>query len=86
MVYQNRAPMDFDDVEDTEPDQVLTLTASELDGGEIILEYVKFQNVSNLVIFVPENVEKGEVTEMSSLSFFGCPYHKTDMAALKKVG
>ena len=42
MVYQNRAPMDFDDVEDTEPDQVLTLTASELDGGEIILEYVKF--------------------------------------------
>jgi hypothetical protein len=78
--------MDFDDVESVQEDQELVLSSDELAGAEIILDFVKYQNVTNLTIFVDENLEGSDFTEILSLDLHGCPVMKTDMSAFKKVG
>ena len=84
-LFINRAPLSFDDVEAIDPTEELEIQEGELEG-DLILSYVKYQNVSNLTIFVEDNREGGDVTEMSQLEFFGAPLHETNMSELKKVG
>ena len=85
-IYINRAPLDFDDTETVEADQGLELTDSELQGEETILDYVKYQAVNSLTIFVPENRGGGEVSEIASLQIYGTPLNTANMKDLKKVG
>ncbi len=85
-LYINRAPLDFDDTENVEADQGLELTDEELNGGETILDFVKYQSVSSLTIFIPENRSGGEVTELAQLEIYGTPINTANMKELKKVG
>jgi hypothetical protein len=84
-MYINRAPMSFSDMESIDPVEELEIQEGELQG-DIILNYVKYQNVSNLTIFVENNRDGGDVTEMSKLEIHGSPLLDCDMSKLKKVG
>lgn len=50
-LYANRQNMDFDDAESVQETQTLEVKDSDLDGNSIInLRFVKFQNVSSVVV------------------------------------
>lgn len=77
--------MGFDDVEAIDPIEELEIQEGELQG-DIILSFVKYQNVSNLTIFIENNREGGDVTEMSKLEIYGSSIFASDMKNLKKTG
>jgi hypothetical protein len=59
-------------------------------GQEMPVKFVKFQNVSNITIFVPGSA-KGDTddtdipTKISLLQFIGCPAAKCDMKDFKAI-
>ena len=61
------------------------LKPSQLDGSPIPLRFVKFQNVKNLVIFVKDNQEGGEVTQIDYLAIIGQTIDTTNMSEFKRV-
>lgn len=78
--------LDFDKADSMEPVQILQLTEKDLTGKEAIpLRYVKFQNVSNLQLFVKDNQKGTETTVIHYLSFIGSPVSTTNMSEFKRV-
>ena len=57
-----------------------------MDGKEIPLKYVKFQDVQNIQFFVKDNQTGDEVTRIDHLEIFGTPKQTTNMKDLKKAG
>lgn len=49
--------MDFDDVENSEPTEEFDLTEEESSGDPIVLDYVKYQDVNNFVLFIEQNID-----------------------------
>ena len=84
-LFINKAPMSFSDMDSIDPLEEIEIQEGELDG-DIILNYVKYQNVSNLTIFIENNRGGNDITEMNKLEIHGAPLHDTDMKNLKKVG
>ena len=72
-----------DDVEDLVPTQTLTFSGA---SGTVPLQYVKFQNVSSLTVFLEDNQGDEEVTQISQLQLIGMPLATTNMNDLKKGG
>ena len=76
-IYTNRAQiLGFDDAEDITATQEVTLSKSDWDSktntAKIELRFVKFQNVSSLVVFVVENeVEDSEKTRLDRIRVIG---------------
>ena len=64
----------------------MELSGSQLDGKEILLKYVKFQDVQNIQFFVKDNQTGDEVTRIDNLEIFGTPKQTTNMKDLKKAG
>ena len=64
----------------------MELSGSQLDGKEIPLKYVKFQDVQNIQFFVKDNQTGDEVTQIDHLEIFGTPKQTTNMKDLKKAG
>merc|ERR1719296_417016 len=62
-IYLNRVNLGFEDIEDIEPTQSITLTSSDLQevSDAIDLYYVKFQRVKSLTLFIEDNAG-GDVT------------------------
>lgn len=91
-IYTNRAHiLGFDDAEDAVATQEVTLGKSDWDSktgtAKIELRFVKFQNVSSLVIFVAENeVEDSEKTRLDRIRVIGETGEKRDPGKLEKVG
>jgi hypothetical protein len=85
-IFVNTTPLGFDEAEDLLPTQELTLTPEGLttDTAEK-LNYVKFQYVSNLTLFFPEN-NGADTTMLSNLKLFGTPVIQCDMSNFKKQG
>eukprot|EP00344_Euplotes_crassus_P012627 CAMPEP_0196997952 /NCGR_PEP_ID=MMETSP1380-20130617/3443_1 /TAXON_ID=5936 /ORGANISM="Euplotes crassus, Strain CT5" /LENGTH=77 /DNA_ID=CAMNT_0042414351 /DNA_START=323 /DNA_END=556 /DNA_ORIENTATION=+ len=77
--------MSFDDVEAIDPVEALEIQEGELQG-DIILNFVKYQNVSNLTIFIEDNRDGGDITQLCKLEIHGSPLLQSDMKNLKKVG
>lgn len=84
-LFINKAPMSFDDVDSFIATEEIEIQEGELEG-DIILNYVKYQNVSNLSIFIQDNRGGEDVTEMAKLEIHGAPLLETNMKDLKKVG
>jgi hypothetical protein len=63
----------------------MDLNEEESVGDPIILDYVKYQDVTNLVIFVSKNVDEVDVTEMGGLELYGTPNSTVDMDKLQEV-
>lgn len=91
-IYTNRAQiLGFDDAEDIPATQEVTLGKGDWDSktgtAKVELRFVKFQNVSSLVIFVVENdVEASERTRLDRIRVIGETGEKRDPGKLEKVG
>ena len=62
------------------------MSGGQLDGKEIPLKFVKFQDVQNIQLFISDNQTGEEVTEIGFLELFGTPKQTTNMKELKKAG
>ncbi|XP_071480233.1 thioredoxin-like protein 1 [Diadema antillarum] len=77
--------MGFDQAERTSGTQELTITEEELAGEIIPLRFVKFQNVSNVTVFVKNNQGDEETTRIDYLGFIGARTNTTNMGEFKRV-
>jgi len=86
-IFVNRnSTLDFDDAESTEAVQEIELTAADVASGKPVeLRFVKFQNVTSLILFVKDNQGDTETTAFSNLEIFGGTRESTDMADFKRV-
>ena len=86
-LYVNRENLGFEDADDIDPTQELTLTAADLkeDAPPILLKYVKFQRVRSITLYIADNAG-GDITALGGLKFFGRPVATTNMADFKKQG
>ena len=67
--------------------QDVELSTDQLQGEkDVTLKFVKFQDVQNIQLFVKDNQNDEEVTEIEYLEIFGCPVATTNMKELKKKG
>ncbi|KAG8035717.1 hypothetical protein G9C98_001145 [Cotesia typhae] len=78
--------IDFDMADSNTSIQDLTLTAKDLEeGSPVPLRYVKFQNVMNLQIFIKDNQDGCETTQINHLAIYGSPIVTTNMGDFKRV-
>jgi len=84
-IFVNRCPMDFDDAEKEEPTEELELTEEESAGDSIVLDYVKFQDVKNFVLFIEKNLDDEEFTEMGALELYGEAREVVDMSKFQSA-
>ncbi|KAF2481047.1 PITH domain-containing protein [Neohortaea acidophila] len=90
-LYTNRSTvLGFDEGEDAPKTQSFELTEKDWDAktstARLDLRFVKFQNITSLVIFVVDGDGDGEKTRIDRLRFFGETGEKRAMGKLEKVG
>lgn len=91
-LYTNRAHvLGFEEAEDIPPTQTITLAPADWDAAsgsaKVELRFVKFQNVSSLVLFVVDGeAEGGERTRVDRVRLVGDAGEKRAMGKLEKVG
>ena len=90
-LYTNRAQiLGFDEANDANPTQEIMLSAKDWDStthtAKLELRFVKFQNVTSLVIFVAEAEGGAEKTKVDRIRFVGETGEKRDPGKLEKVG
>mmetsp|Transcript_7781 Transcript_7781/g.15576 ORF Transcript_7781/g.15576 Transcript_7781/m.15576 type:complete len:161 (+) Transcript_7781:37-519(+) len=85
-LFINNDSLAFDDVEGQKPHHEFELTAKEVGGGTVTLPFCKFQFVTNLTIFISDNLADDEVTTLERIQLFGQNIAPTDMKDFKKVG
>ncbi len=90
-IYSNRTHvLGFDEAEDIPPTQVVTLSASDWDSktgtAKVELRFVKFQNVTSLVVFVVDGDGEGEKVRLDRVRIIGETGEKRDLGKLEKVG
>jgi len=86
-VFQNQPrSLDFDSADSMEPAQMFELTEQDVKEGSIVpFRYVKFQNVSNITLFIKDNLGGEEVTQVDYIGFIGSPVNATNMSDFKRV-
>ncbi|KAG8287998.1 Thioredoxin-like protein 1 [Homalodisca vitripennis] len=78
--------LDFDGASKNEPTQSLDIDPNDLTSGKPIgLQFVKFQNVQNVQIFIQNNHDNSDVTRIDCLTLFGSPIATTDMNKFERV-
>ncbi|CAL8068177.1 unnamed protein product [Calicophoron daubneyi] len=66
--------------------QEFTLSPKDLaDGASVLLNYVKFQKVTTVTLFIKDNQGGTDVTRIDKLKFFGSPVNTTNMQNFKRV-
>ena len=90
-IYSNRAHvLGFDEAEDVAATQTITLTPRDWDEktgtAKVELRFVKFQNVTSLVVFVVDGEGDGEKVRVDRLRIVGETGEKRDPGKLEKVG
>ncbi|KAI9751634.1 MAG: hypothetical protein M4579_005981 [Chaenotheca gracillima] len=90
-VYSNRAHvLGFEEAEDIPATQTITLSPQNWDEktgtAKIELRFVKFQNVTSLVVFVVDGDGDGEKVRVDRLRIIGESGDKRDMGKLEKIG
>lgn len=83
-IHVNRVNLGFEDIEDVEPAQSITLAADDLreSSDATDLYYVKFQRVKSLTFFVEDNAG-GDVTAIGGLRILGRTVATTNMNDFK---
>eukprot|EP00096_Caligus_rogercresseyi_P007575 TRINITY_DN2549_c0_g1_i1.p1 TRINITY_DN2549_c0_g1~~TRINITY_DN2549_c0_g1_i1.p1 ORF type:complete len:164 (+),score=49.20 TRINITY_DN2549_c0_g1_i1:218-709(+) len=85
-IFQNHpTTLDFDKADSMIATQDLELTKEQFDGSPIPLRFVKFQNVQNIQLFIKDNQEGGDVTQLDFISIIGTPISTTNMNDFAKV-
>ena len=89
-VYSNRAHnLGFEEAEDIPATQTVELSDSDWNAegtASLELRFVKFQNVSSLVLFVVDGDGDGERTRIDRIRIIGESGAKRDMGKLEKIG
>lgn len=90
-IYSNRPHiLGFDEAEDVPATQTVILEAHDWDEktgtAKIELRFVKFQNVTSLVIFVLNGDGKGEKVRIDRLRTIGETGEKRELGKLEKIG
>jgi len=85
-VFINSTSLDFESAQSTSALQTFTIGATQLDGRELLTNFVKFQNVLSVALFIESNQKNTPVTLLSRLSFIGCPKVGFNVNNIKKVG
>ena len=90
-LYTNQSTiLGFDEAEDAQAVQSFELKTSDWDEStgtaKLELRFVKFQNISSLVIFVADSEGDGEKTRIDRIRFFGETGVKTEAGKIEKVG
>ena len=90
-LYSNRATvLGFDEADDHPCTQEITLQPSDWDSktGTVVvaLKFVKFQNISSLVVFVVDGEGEGEKVRIDRLRMIGETGESRKMGKLEKVG
>jgi len=86
-IFVNRVNLGFEDIEDVDPTMTFEPTAEDLkeNADSLLTQYVKFQRVKSITLFVEDN-NGGETTALGALKFFGKPVAGTNMNDFKKQG
>ncbi|KAF9286555.1 hypothetical protein BGZ68_002798 [Mortierella alpina] len=85
-LYVNKLTLGFEDADSVEETQTVVLSEKDYEGnGLISLRFVKFQNVTSVILFIVDNLGDEETTQIQQLQFIGSSLDGTDMSALKKV-
>ncbi|CAB4390608.1 unnamed protein product [Rhizophagus irregularis] len=85
-IYANRLNIGFDETDSIEETQSINLTKTDYEKNDIIpLRFVKFQSITNIALFVMDNLEDEETTIIKELRFIGSPVETTNMEQLKKI-
>lgn len=90
-IYSNKAHnLGFDEAEDIPPTQQIELTTKDWDSktgtAKAELRFVKFQNVTSLVVFVVDGDGDGERVRLDRVRIIGETGEKRDPGKLEKVG
>ena len=87
LLFVNRNNLGFEDIEDVDPTTSIELTSEDLkeNADNILLQYVKYQRVKSITLFVEDN-NGGEISSLGGLKFYGKPVATTNMADFKKQG
>ncbi|KAJ8656795.1 thioredoxin [Lichtheimia ornata] len=84
-IYANRQTLGFDDADSIKETQTLELEPKDFEDDAVVnLRFVKFQNITSLVLFVVDNQEDEETTQVQQLIFIGSPIEATNMSNLTK--
>lgn len=87
-IYSNRAHiLGFEEADDIPFTQAVTLSEKDWDStgtATIPLRFVKFQNVTSLVIFVVDGDGKGEKVRVDRIRIIGETGEKREMGKLEK--
>lgn len=90
-IYSNRAQvLGFEEAEDVPATQAITLGAQDWDEktgtAKIELRFVKFQNVSSMVIFVLDGDGESDKVRLDRLRIIGETGEKRELGKLEKIG
>lgn len=90
-LYTNRSTvLGFDEADDTPATQTVEIKDSDWDAetgtAKVELRFVKFQNISSVVIFVADGDGEGEKTRIDRLRLIGETGEKRSMGKLEKIG
>jgi hypothetical protein len=90
-LYTNRAHnLGFEEADDIQPTQTFEIKSSDWDAetatAKLELRFVKFQNVTSLVLFVVDGDGDGERTRIDRVRLVGESGEKREMGKLEKVG
>jgi thioredoxin len=90
-LYTNRSTvLGFDEADDTTPTQAVVLKEPDWDNetqtAKVELRFVKFQNITSLVVFVVDGDGDGEKTRIDRIRIFGETGEKRAMGKLEKIG
>ncbi|ORY91957.1 PITH domain-domain-containing protein [Syncephalastrum racemosum] len=84
-LFANRRNLGFEDADSIAETQTLNLEPKDFEENALIpLRFVKFQNITHLTIFVADNQEDEETTQIKQLVLIGSPLEATNMGDLKK--
>ena len=90
-LYTNRAQiLGFDEADDILPTQEITLSAKDWDPktatARVEMRFVKFQNVTSLVVFVVSGDGNNEKVRLDRIRIIGETGEKRDLGKLEKAG
>mmetsp|Transcript_10261 Transcript_10261/g.13764 ORF Transcript_10261/g.13764 Transcript_10261/m.13764 type:complete len:195 (+) Transcript_10261:104-688(+) len=85
LVFVNKVNIGFEDVEDIDPTQTFHLTEADLKEGSdpIRTQYVKFQRVRSITLFVEDNAG-GDISAIGGLKLYGRTVATMNMNDFKK--
>ncbi|CAO3642456.1 unnamed protein product [Mucor hiemalis] len=84
-IYANRQVLGFDDADSVKDTQTIELTPKDFEENAVVnLRFVKYQNITHIMLFVVDNQEEEETTQIQQLVFIGTPVEATNMSSFNK--